>query len=143
MRPSVCLALLLAAAAPGAGAGERTRAALRAVLPPFDPAAAAPRAPDAPLPAAEGEVVVLPEFRVLEKKVAAPEPDAWLSAEAVTRREMRRAEADMNALDLALNRWHLPYLSASFAQRARTAYEQRRRGEELHRLERLQRMPGP
>jgi hypothetical protein len=143
MRPSALLALILAATAGTAGAGERTREALRAVLPPFDAVAAAPRAPAAPLPAAEGEVVVLPEFRVVEKKVAAPEPDAWLSAEAVTRREMRRAEADMNALDLALNRWHLPFLSPSFAQRARAAYEQRRRGEEMGRLERLQRMPGP
>lgn len=140
MRPSVLLAFLLAAASVAAGAGERTREALRAVLPPFSPVA---KAPDALLPAADGEVVVLPEFRVLEKKVAAPEPDDWLSGEAVTRREMRRAEADMNALDLALNRWHLPYLSASFAQRARAAYEQRRRGEELRRLDRLQRIPGP
>lgn len=140
MRRSVLLALLLAAASGAAGAGERTREALRAVLPPFAPAA---KTPDAPLPPADGEVVVLPEFRVLEKKVAAPEPDEWLSGEAVTRREMRRAEADMNALDLALNRWHLPFLSASFAQRARAAYEQRRRGEELRRLERLQRIPGP
>lgn len=143
MRRSVLLALSLAAASGAAGAGERTREALRAVLPPFAPVAKAPDATDAPLPTADGEVVVLPEFRVLEKKVAAPEPDEWLSGEAVTRREMRRAEADMNALDLALNRWHLPYLSASFAQRARAAYEQRRRGEELRRLERLQRIPGP
>ncbi len=143
MRSAASLALLLAASALAAGAGERTREALRAVLPPFDPAATADAKPVAPPPAAEGEVVVLPEFRVVEKKVAAPEPDEWLSGAEVTRREMRRAEADMNALDVALNRWHLPFLSPSFAQRARAAYEQRRRGEELRRLERLQRMPGP
>ncbi len=142
MRPLafVALGLVLAASAPAAG--ERTREALRAVLPAYSPAAADAAKPGE-TPPQDPDVVVLPEFRVVERKVATPEADDWLRGETVTRREMRRAEGEMNALDLALNRWHLPYLSASFAQRTRAAYEQRRRGEELRRLEHLQRLSGP
>lgn len=134
LRPTAALACVLLAAAP-AGAGERTRAALREALPKFDPAqAAAATGTDATKvarPVAEDGVTILPDFNVVEKKVAEPEPDQWLTGEAVAAREARRLEADMNGLELALNRWHIPLLSASFAQRARAGYEAKKFREQV------------
>lgn len=144
-RPLVAAFALIAASTTLAD-GARTRDSLLATLPKFDPAksnaardaAANKVAPPTP----EDGVVVLPEFKVLEKKVAQPEPDQWLSSGEVTRREMRRAEAEMNALELALNRWHIPLLMPSFAERARANYESKKRAEEMDRLTRLQNLPG-
>jgi len=128
------------------GAGERTRDGLLATLPKFDPAksnaARGASANKVAPPTPEDGVVVLPEFNVIEKKVAQPGSDEWLASEEVTRREVRRAEADMNALELALNRWHIPLLMPSFAQRARANYEMKKRAAEMERLQRLQNLPG-
>lgn len=148
MRPP--LRLLLAAAtlavAAGANAGERTAESVRAVLPKFDPAksAAAQKADPTKVerPVAQEGVTVLPDFKVTEKKVAQPDPDQWLNGAEVTRREVRRAEAAMNPLELALNRWHIPLLMPSFKDRVRAAYEEKKRAEEAERLESLQRLPG-
>lgn len=145
LRPIVAAAAL-ALALTASGAGERTRDALLARLPKYDPAQSAAARETAAHkvapPTPEDGVVVLPEFKVLEKKVAEPEPDQWMTSEAVTAREVRRAEADMNALELALNRWHIPLLMPSFAQRARANYEMKKRAEEMNRLTRLQNLPG-
>jgi hypothetical protein len=143
------LRLLLAAAtlavATGADAGDRTAESLRAVLPKFDPAksaAAKTGAGKVERPVAQEGVTVLPDFKVTEKKVAQPTPDQWLTGAEVTRREVRRAEAAMNPLELALNRWHIPLLMPSFKDRVRAAYEEKQRAEETERLESLQRLPG-
>ncbi len=140
------LAALTLATASVAGAGERTAENLRAKLPKFDPVRAEEarrtEAGKVERPVAEEGVVVLPEFRVVEKKIAQPDPDQWSTDAEVTRREVRRAEAGMNALELALNRWHIPYLSPSFAERARGSYEMGKRAAEMERLTRLQSLPG-
>ena len=93
-------------------------------------------------PTPEDGVVILPEFKVLEKKVAQPDAEQWMTSGAVTAREVRRAEAEMSALELALNRWHIPLIMPSFAQRARANYESKKRAEEMDRLTRLQNLPG-
>jgi hypothetical protein len=146
LRP-LATALLLCALpdrALAATPGERTQQALRESLPKFDPAksAAAQPANKVERPKEEEGITVLPDFNVVEKKVATPDPDEWLASAEVTRRETRRAEAEMNPLELALNRWHIPILMPSFAQRARANYEMKKRAEEMNRLERLQRLPG-
>ena len=139
-------ALTLAAVATLAGAGERTTENLRQRLPKFDPARAeAARRTEAgkvERPVSEDGVTVLPDFNVVEKKVTQPGADQWFSDAEVTRREVRRAEAEMNTLELVLNRWHLPYLSPSFAERARGSYEMKKRAAEMERLTRLQNLPG-
>ena len=58
------------------------------------------------------------------------------------RAAMREYARDMNGLELALNRWHIPLLMPSFAQRARANYEMKKRAEEMNRLTRLQQVPG-
>lgn len=147
LRPLAAAAalLLVALAASAATVSERTQQALRQRLPKFDPAKsdAARAANKVERPTGEEEgVIVLPDFQVVEKKVAQPEPDDWLASSEVTKREVRRAEAEMNALELALNRWHIPILMPSFAQRARANYEMKKRAEEMNRLTRLQSLPG-
>lgn len=126
--------------APGANA-SRVRQAVREKLPKFTPPAPAPaETPPANAlpPLAEGEeLLVLPEFRVREKKVFEPSPDAWLTGGELTRKAIRLAERDMNGLELALNRWHIPLLTPSFAARAHATYEQQRMTEELTRLQRI------
>lgn len=108
----------------------RLQAALRAQLPKFEPPASAETSPAAtaatsePLITAEG-VVLLPDYRVIEKKVFEPRADNWLKSDAVTRREMRRMEADMTTLEMLLNRWSIPLVGPSFAARARARYESR------------------
>lgn len=79
-------------------------------------------------------VVLLPDYRVIEKKVVEPHADDWLKGDVVTRREMRRLEADMTTLELLLNRWSIPILGPSFADRARGRYEARRFGAEFTRF---------
>lgn len=147
LRPlAAAAALVLAAAAVDAAQiSERTQQALRARLPKFDPAKsdAARAANKVERPTGEEEgVTVLPDFQVVEKKVAQPDADAWFASSEVTKREVRRAEAEMNSLELALNRWHIPLLMPSFAQRARANYEMKKRAEEMNRLTRLQNLPG-
>lgn len=128
------LALLLGAA-PSLVGGERTQESLRQLLPKYDPAQhAAAREADATKvarPVAEDGLTILPDFNVVEKKVYQPEADQWFTDQAVNAREMRRAEADMNGLEIALNRWHIPLLSASFAQRTRAAYETKKLREKI------------
>jgi hypothetical protein len=147
LRPlaAAALAALVCAAVATAQVSERTQQALRERLPKFDPAksdaARAANKVERPTGQEEG-VTVLPDFQVLEKKVEQPDADAWLASGEITRREVRRAEAEMNALELALNRWHIPLISASFADRARANYEMKKRGEEMNRLTRLQQLPG-
>lgn len=134
-RPAAALACVLLAVATTAGAGERTRAALREALPKFDPAqsaaAAGTDAHKVARPVAEDGVTILPDFNVVEKKVAEPGPDQWLTGEAIAAREARRLEGDMNTLELLLNRWHIPLVSASFAQRARAGYETKKFREQV------------
>lgn len=125
---------------------DRTRQALRDRLPGFSPppTAATPEKSAAVLPArSEGEEILhLPEFRVQERRLAQPAPDDWLSGAELTRKAIRLAERDMNLLDLALNRWHIPLLTPSFAARARGAYEQQRLQTELQRLNDLAELGG-
>jgi len=139
-------AILALAVAPFAAAGERTANALLEVLPKFDPAKSAaakkPEANKVERPVAQEGVTILPDFKVLEKKPEEPKPDQWLNQKEVTRREVRRAEAAMNPLELALNRWHIPLISPSFADRVRAEYEAKQRAEEAQRLEMLQKLPG-
>lgn len=144
LRP-LLIALALCAGA-GAWAGERTAEALRAVLPKFDPAksrvARPAEANKVERPTAQEGVTILEDFKVVEKKVEQPDPDQWLTGAEVTRREVRRAEAEMSTLDLLLNRWHIPLLMPSFKDRVRANYEEKKRTEEMERLNDLQRLPG-
>lgn len=134
--------------APAPAQSERVRQAVADKLPKFSPAA--PVAKESPVdefapaiastlpPLAEGEQLLkLPDFRVTEPKVFGPDEDDWLTGAELTRKALRLAERDMTALDLALNRWHIPLLTPSFAARARAAYEQERLDRELDRLLRL------
>lgn len=124
---------LRAEPAPATQLSPRTRDALRTLLPQFDPQQLRPAAPapaNASAPIEKDGVVIFPDYTVIEKKVAEPHADDWLKSDAVTRREIRRMEADMTGLELLLNRWHLPIISAPFGARARSRYEaQRFRGE--------------
>lgn len=129
----------------------RIRQAVADKLPKFTPPAPAPAATPAESattesstataalpPLAEGEEILkMPDFRVTEPKIFGPDEDDWLTGQELTRKALRLAERDMTALDLALNRWHIPYLTPSFAARARAAYEQERLDREMDRLERL------
>lgn len=110
--------------------------AVRALLPKFDASQSPPPAPatssseNAAGPIEKDGVVIFPDYTVIEKKVAEPRADEWLKSDTITRREIRRLEADMTDLELLLNRWHIPFVSPSFGARARSRYEsQRFRGE--------------
>jgi hypothetical protein len=104
---------------------------VRALLPKFDAAqsnatsAAVATAPTANAtgPIEKDGVVIFPDYTVVEKKTAEPHPDDWLARDVVTRREMRRLEAEMTTLELLLNRWSLPLIGTPFAARARANYE--------------------
>ncbi|MBX3736307.1 MAG: hypothetical protein KF715_06460 [Candidatus Didemnitutus sp.] len=80
-------------------------------------------------------VVHLPDYKVVEKKQQELRGDDALSQQEITKKAIRLAEANMNALDMALNRWHIPFLSPSFADRARAAYEAQKNAEENERLQ--------
>lgn len=134
--------------APAPAQSERVRQAVADKLPKFSPAApvandssvdeSAPAIASTLPPLAEGEQLLkLPDFRVTEPKVFGPDEDDWLTGAELTRKALRLAERDMTALDLALNRWHIPLLTPSFAARARAAYEQERLDREMDRLLRL------
>ncbi len=134
--------------APAPAQSERVRQAVADKLPKFSPAApvasdssvdeSAPAIASTLPPLAEGEQLLkLPDFRVTEPKVLGPDEDDWLTGAELTRKALRLAERDMTALDLALNRWHIPLLTPSFAARARAAYEQERLDREMDRLLRL------
>ncbi|MCM2274211.1 MAG: hypothetical protein NDI75_05380 [Candidatus Didemnitutus sp.] len=145
----------LAPAAPAQNAepvsSPRTQQAVRDRLPKYNPAASdAARKAAAEAKARQKvetstkkvneqgeEVVVLPDFQVLDRKVAQPDPDQWLSREELAKKAMRNYAAKQNDLELALNRWHIPLLSPSFASRAMADYEAEKRREETERLEHL------
>ena len=155
MRPmlqalALCVSAVVVQAQTPPATSERTQQALRDRLPRYDPAAsdaarkaraeAAARKAAAPTETEEG-VVVLPEFQVRERKMAQPSADDWLRSQEVTQKAMRAKAAEMNALEMALNRWHIPFLTPSFAARARAEYEDKKRREEMDRLERLNTIP--
>lgn len=141
------------APAPPSKAPSRTRQAVADKLPKFNPPSPATTtvtesAPPAGLPtlvdAASadtpkpvGDLLILPDFRVTEPKIFGPDEDAWLTGAERTRKAVRLAEAEATALELALNRWHIPLLTPSFAARARADYEYQRLDRELDRLLRL------
>lgn len=108
----------------------RLQAAIRGQLPKFEPRPSAESGPASentpvePILTPDG-IVHLPDYHVIEKRTAEPKPDDWLKSDAVTRREMRRMEADMTTLELLLNRWSIPLVGPSFAARARARYESR------------------
>mgnify|MGYP001462573221 CR=1 FL=1 len=148
----LCLAVAVSAETTN-GPSERTQQAVRDRLPKFNPAASqaarkaaaeAAKAREQPVTEAtvtvneDGEeVVVLPEFQVRNRKMEQPDPDQWLGREEMQKKAMRSYAAKMNDLELALNRWHIPLLSPSFAARARADYEAEKRRAELDRLEHL------
>ncbi|MDP1581111.1 MAG: hypothetical protein Q8M02_12595 [Candidatus Didemnitutus sp.] len=118
----------------------KVQQALRDRLPKFNPAAsAAPKnaANKVERPAEQEGVTTLPDYQVVEKKVIQPDADDWLTKEGKSRKAIRLAESKMNALDLALNRWHIPLLTPSFDQRAQADYEREKNAEETKRLERI------
>ncbi len=125
-----CLTAPLQADSPTPRLSPRTQNAVRASLPKFDASQAARPKPataeNAAGPIEKDGVVIFPDYTVIEKKVAEPRADDWLKSDALTRREIRRLEADMTGLELLLNRWHLPLLSAPFSARARSRYESQR-----------------
>lgn len=125
---------------------EKVQQSVRDRLPKFNPAASdAARqaaANKVERPVEQEGVTTLPDFHVVEKKTIQPSADDWLSRAEATRKAVRIAEGKMNALELALNRWHIPLLTPSFAQRARAEYEAKKEAEELDRLNRLSKLPG-
>lgn len=148
------------APAPPSKTPSRTRQAVADKLPKFNPptptTAPAPATTEQPQPLAlggldsgdaaampidtpkpVGDLLILPDFRVSEPKLFGPDEDAWLTGAERTRKAVRLAEAEATALELALNRWHIPYLTPSFAARARADYEYQRLDRELDRLLRL------
>lgn len=80
-------------------------------------------------------IVYLPDYSVVEKKTEQPRADEWLTGQELNRIAVRRMEAKMNPLEMALNRWHIPLLSPSFKARARAEYEAERNAEENARLQ--------
>lgn len=124
----------------------RTNEALLSRLPKFNPAksdaakkAAAEAAAAQPSGRTEAEekngVVYLPDYQVTENKVAAPREDEWRTQKELAGRAVRRLEAKMNPLEMALNRWHIPLLTPSFKARALADYEAERNAEENARLQ--------
>ncbi len=128
----------------------RTSEALLSRLPKFNPAksdaakkAAKEEAARKAAAAASGNtetvekdgIVYLPDYKVVEKKQQELRGDDALSQQEITRKAVRLAEANMNALDMALNRWHIPFLTPSFSDRARAAYEAQKAAEENERLQ--------
>lgn len=136
---AACLTLPLPAEPTAPQISPKTREALRVRLPKFDPQQGRPEtapvaAPGTSVPIERNGVVIFPDYHVVEKKTAEPHPDDWLASDVVTRREMRRLEADMTRLELLLNRWSLPLIGTSFAARARANYEAAKFRGELTRL---------
>lgn len=136
---SVCPPALGADAPTPETISPRLQAALRAQLPKFEPRGPADATPTSTSGNSEATftpdgVVLLPDYQVIEKKVAEPHPDDWLKGDVVTRHEMRRLEADMTTLELLLNRWSIPLVGPSFAARARGRYEARKFRTEFNRF---------
>lgn len=135
-----CLTAPLPAETPPATRlSSRMREAVRARLPKFDASQPAPETPPTANagnptgPVEKDGIVIFPDYAVVEKKVAEPRADDWVQSDAITRREIRRLEADMTNLELLLNRWHIPLVTPSFGARARYRYEtQRFRNEVTH-----------
>ena len=139
---------------------ERTQQALRDRLPRYNPAvseaarksaeeraqrraaaaaaAAASAEPRIETTASGEEIVVLPEVQVRDRKLAQPHPDEWLGPQELQKKAMRAHAAKMSSLELALNRWHIPLVTPSFAARARADYEAQKRAEETQRLEHIE-----
>lgn len=163
MRVPLCLFVLAAVGATAQAqntpprSSERTQQALRERLPAYNPAAseaarkaAEERAQQRAAAAANTEsrvettpdgeeIVILPEVEVRERKLTQPHPDDWLTSGEVTQKAMRLHAAGMNSLELALNRWHIPLLTPSFASRARASYETEKFRAEVTRFHELAR----
>lgn len=125
-----CLTPPLHAETPTPRLSPRTQNAVRALLPKFDASqtttpntAATGTSEAASGPVEKDGVVIFPDYTVVEKKILEPHPDDWLARDVVTRREMRRLEAEMTTLELLLNRWSLPLIGTPFSARARANYE--------------------
>lgn len=82
-------------------------------------------------------IVYLPDYQVTENKVAAPRADEWLTDKELASRAVRRLEAKMTPLEMALNRWHIPLLTPSFKTRAVADYEAERNAAENERLQHI------
>lgn len=123
-------ALLVAGGSPEVAAQTDRRERVTASLPKYDPSVRAAKEAQAAKriarPPVDSDVLVLPEYEVREKKLHRPNEREVLTRGERERRAMLEYARDMNALELALNRWHIPFLSASFAQRAVADQERKR-----------------
>ncbi len=136
-----CALVSSVAASSTESSSAKVQQAVRDRLPKFNPAASAAAATTAAnkveRPADQEGVTTLPDYQVVEKKVIQPDADDWLTKDGKSHKAMRLAESKMNNLDLALNRWHIPFLTPSFEQRAQADYEREKNAEETKRLERI------
>lgn len=123
---------------------EQTRTKINAAFPAYRPNPPAPKPAD-PSPVGEphddSDVVTLPRFYVNESKLGRADPDALLTRQARSEKALRQYRASQNALEWALNSWHIPRLTPSAKARANAAYDERKSAAEAKRLSDLQNAP--
>jgi hypothetical protein len=136
---------LVVGSAAHAEVSAQTRAKINAAFPAYRPNPPEPKPAD-PSPAGEppdgSDVVILPRFYVNESKLGRADPDALLTRQARSEKALRQYRTSTNALERALNSWHIPYLTPSAKARANAAYDQRKNAAEAKRLSDLQKAPG-
>jgi hypothetical protein len=94
-----------------------------------------------PAPLSDDPLVRLPRYYVDESRLAQADPDALLTRKALNQKAMVEYHSRMNALEWALNSWHIPFLTPSAQARANAEYDDRKSTAEARRLSDLQALP--
>jgi asparagine synthetase B (glutamine-hydrolysing) len=131
-RQSLGALFLVGGLSAGAWAQSQTGERLLSILPRYDPSVRAAREAEratqvARPPEDDPNVLVLPDYVVRETKIFRPTEREVQTRAARAKEAMRVYARDMNALELALNRWHIPFITPSFAQRALADQERKER----------------
>jgi hypothetical protein len=136
---ALVLAGSLAAQQPAATSGPaktslRLKQEIQGSLPKYAPPP--PQVPGLPIsnvPEEEPNILALPKFTVREKRAHRIEPNDLLTTRELNRKFAREYRNSLSGLDALLNRFTIPILSPSAAERGRALHVQRQ-FEDAHRI---------
>ena len=131
---SGCLAALLPLEV-AAELSQKVRSEIVASFPAYTPPPPeAPKPFGTPAPLSDDPLVTLPNYRVEDKRVPTPDPDAWLGRSELQKKQMREYKKSLTPLAWALNSWYIPVIGTSPSSRAKAEYDDKRMREEMQRL---------
>jgi len=139
---TICCLTLLGALSARAELSPEMRAKINADFPSYHPNPPEEKKAEtpsgAPAPLSDDPLVILPKFRVEDRRLAGIDPDKLRSEREIQHQAMVEYKDSMTPLEWALNCFFIPILSAPPSVRARAYYEDRKYTEEMKRLEQIE-----